>query len=644
MAIEARGVVSETEAEGRRNPVNAAGSGPAHRERRTEVAIIGMGAWGLAVMERLFAAARARGDASPELLIHVIEPDEPGAGVYWVGQPEFLLMNTPCGQIALYPDEPGSRPLPYQVGLLEWARSRGYSWHGDRCQEGAGGIPLSEGDFLPRRVAGRYLQWFYQTLMTTVPSGVRVVHHRQEAIDLRPLAGDRELITLQSGRRIEVDQVVLTTGHTGNQLDDSGAEGTVDPYSVLDPAFQVSPQATVAVCGMGLVATDVLAGLTVGRGGEFVRGNGGLQYRASGREPRIQLLSRTGLPYCAKAVGMKNVTTSFEPAIWTEAAVAALRRRSARRGSSGLNWEGMLFPLLAGEMTLQYYTQASLLEDGPDAAALLRGQLARSWYQGEFQQQLGRLEPRFGRFDPVEHFRPDLGSALDSSADYQEAVRGMVAGDLREAERSGGTSPIKMAYEVLRFLRDPIRRAVEFGGLDEESHRAFFPGVSSQMTRLVAGPPAIRSRQLLALVDAGLVGFPYGPSPLITATSDGGAEISSSRLRQPHSEHVDLAIRGFVEAPVVDRSASLLIQSLHRQGRLRRIQFGGRPAAGVDLTRDSHPITSEAEVQGRLWVYGALTEGARYFTNCIPSPGSRRWSFEEAQRCASQILGAAAAV
>jgi hypothetical protein len=336
---------------------------------------------------------------------------------------------------------------------------------------------------------------------------------------------------------------------------------------------------------------------------------------------------------------MRNVTTTYRAGIWTESAVADLREASTAAGGQGrLNWEHGLYPLLLGEMTLEYYTQSSSLRDGLGSASSLRSQLVGAWHDGSFQKHVHALAGRLGSFEPRDHFRPDNRAALSSARDYHDFVRDLVARDLTEAEQPDGASPVKMSYEVLRFLRDPIRRAVEFGGLDAESHRVFFSRASKQITRLVAGPPAARARQLLALADAGVVTFPYGPAPQVEPDGNGGAQIQSSQLRRRHSEHVELAVRGYSETPVVHMSASPLVDSLHRRGRLCRLELGGNPVAGVELTRDSHPVNAQGEIQGNLWLFGAITEGTRYFNNCIPSPGSRRWSFEEALKCARQIL------
>ena len=56
--------------------------------------------------------------------------------------------------------------------------------------------------------------------------------------------------------------------------------------------MKISPQAVVAIQGLGLTGHDVIAELTVGRGGRFAETGSRLRYLPSGREPR--LLQRHG--------------------------------------------------------------------------------------------------------------------------------------------------------------------------------------------------------------------------------------------------------------------------------------------------------------------------------------------------------------
>ena len=61
----------------------------------------------------------------------------------------------------------------------------------------------------------------------------------------------------------------------------------------------------------------------------------------------------------------------------------------------------------------------------------------------------------------------------------------------------------------------------------------------------------------------------------------------------------------------------------------------------IDLTPESHPIGTDSKVQERIWVFGALTEGVRYFTQYVPSPKSRVRAFVDAEACAEHIFSMA---
>ena len=83
----------------------------------TEMAIVGLGSWGLCVLER--TVNRARQVGTP-VRLHVIEPGQLGGGVYAAEQPDYLVLNNACGQLSLYASPDGDLP-PYAVGLHEWA-------------------------------------------------------------------------------------------------------------------------------------------------------------------------------------------------------------------------------------------------------------------------------------------------------------------------------------------------------------------------------------------------------------------------------------------------------------------------------------------------------------------------------------------
>lgn len=606
------------------------------------IAIVGLGPWGVCALERVVTTARQEFHPGVNVAVHVIEPGTPGSGVYDVTQPDYLLLNNPCGELSLYPFEAEDHQPCYGVGLYDWAVAQGYRWVADRCVKDPTGQPIEPHHFLPRRLMGEYLQWFYRALLAGAPSTVHIVHHPTTAVDLVARHDGTEEVRLANGGTVLADHVIVTSGHTANQ--GRGDAGPVlDAYPVGRYVDAIPRDATVAVSGMGLVAVDVVTALTVGRGGRFVEDGAGLRYRPSGREPRLQLFCRSGLPFTAKSVTGRDRSDVYKPLICTDDRLDALSSRPhGRRRLVDLRTE--LLPLLFAEMYSRYYAQVAFQASGARAdGAAVRELLAAAWNGGRFEAELAGLAERFGHFDAEALFfghQPNYRGRDD----YERFVYQSLADDLKEAEVPDGASPVKSAAQVFRLFRDKMRTVVERGGLTLDSYLDFNADVCSRIHRLVAGPPAHRTRQMLALMDAGVVHMPYGPAPARGRTlteMDPAAtrtRISSTAFEHPYVEAVDVLIRGHLEEPRIAGSASQLLTQLYKRGRVSQFRYGEVAVGSVDLTADSHPIDVDGRPQTRVSMFGVLTEGVRHFTAYIPSPRSRMRAVEDIGACVAEIL------
>ena len=181
------------------------------------IAIVGLGPWGVCALERVVTTARQDLAPGQDVAVHVIEPGTPGSGVYDVNQPDYLLLNNACGELSLYPFETEADQPCYAVGLYDWAVARGYRWVGDRCVIDPTGQPIERHHFLPRRLMGEYLQWFYRALLAGAPPGLHVVHHPTAAVDLVARRDGSEEVRLANGGTVVVDHVIVTSGHTANE-------------------------------------------------------------------------------------------------------------------------------------------------------------------------------------------------------------------------------------------------------------------------------------------------------------------------------------------------------------------------------------------------------------------------------------------
>lgn len=604
-----------------------------------EVSIIGLGPWGLSALERLVHAARGSAVA---LVVHVVEPGEPGGGMYAQDQPDYLVLNTPCGQHSMYPFPDQVEEGRLGLGFYDWAVAEGYRWQGLECRRSAEGTPISPYDFLPRRLMGEYLEWFYRVLCAEAPANMAIHHHRTAAVDIEPASGGRERVYLADSSQLVVDHVVLTTGHTPS-LPDKSAVGAMAtrPYPVEAYLDAIAPGEKVAIEGMGLAAMDVLTALTIGLGGSYSEGPGqALIYHPSGREPLIYMFSRSGYPYCAKSSGAGDPMGQYQPAICTMEAVAELKAPGGDGHPRQVDARKELLPLILAEMELRYFSVAAQLHDGAEAAEQARARLLSAWASGRWAAERAAAAARYGDFDAAQHLFVGQGRHYSDARDYQGQVYAEVRDDAHEALVPGGASPVKSALETLRALRDIMRYAIEFKGLTLSSHLDFMANMQSRFARLVAGPPVFRSQQMLALMDAGVLHIPFGPAPEVLPQMDGQFRLRSTQLAQPYDVVVPRLVRAHLDLPSVARTASPLLTNLAQRGRVRPLQFNGTPVGSVDIDEQFHPVGRSGQPEARLWVFGVLSEGARYFTMYIPSPKSRARAFVDAEVLARAVTGA----
>lgn len=600
-----------------------------------EFGIVGMGAWGLCVLERTVVRAR---QSSSRIKVHLIDPGQLGGGVYSANQPDYLVLNNPCSQLSLYASPKSEERPPYAVGLYEWAVVRGFRWVGHECRVGTEGEPIRPTDYLPRRLMGEYLAWFYQTLVADAPQNLEIVRHYAAAVDITPLIGGREAVLLDNGETVRVDHVVLTSGHTFNAETGRGP-GTVHylrPYPVEYFDDRIPAGSSVAIAGMGLVAFDMLTTLTLGRGGTFVTTGARKRYVPSGREPVVRLYSRSGVPYCAKSAHGLDPYGDYQPVVCTPDAFAELTHPGGSPMRRQVNFRTELLPLLLAEMQARYLTHAAYLKGGLAESSTARTLLRGAWLDNRFDDVVTKLEPLYGHFDPADQIFAGRDRHYTSASDYQGQVYEMIEEDLDNALAEGG-SPVKAAQEVLRILRDQLRAVIEFGGLSLESYIDFQSNVRGRINRLEAGPPPMRSQQLLALIDAGVVRIDLGPDPEITPRGM-GAELTSRQLEQPNAVRVDAVLRGHLDLPSLARSNSPLLGRLYAKGRLTQLSYGDIPVGSVAISEDFHPFDAEGRLQPSLSLLGVLTEGVRYFTHYLPSPRSRLRAVLDAEDCVASII------
>ncbi len=78
------------------------------------------------------------------------------------------------------------------------------------------GKPIQANDYLPRRLLGEYLNWFYHEIINTLPENISVTQINQPASNILIQDDEKSIIILEDSQRVVVDYVYLTTGHSDN--------------------------------------------------------------------------------------------------------------------------------------------------------------------------------------------------------------------------------------------------------------------------------------------------------------------------------------------------------------------------------------------------------------------------------------------
>jgi len=607
----------------------------------TSVAVVGLGSRGLSALERIVTLAKKAGPSAGQVRVEIVDPSCAGAGVHDPAQPDYLLLNTTCGQVSMFPDSctvgtdvDGSGP-----SLYEWATERGLRLAPDGYTVGPLGRAIRPTDFLPRRLLGEYLGWFLDQVRRRAPEHVRLTMHRAAALDISAGPDGMLAVALSDGTRVHTRYAFLTTGYTPN----SGLGATpagmgrviAEPYPLPDRVAQVAPAETVAIGGFGLAAMDLMSCLTVGRGGRFVQDQGQPHYVPSGREPTLLLYSRSGVPCRARPL-VVEFGPKYQPLVFTRASIEALR--IARHGP--LDFDEDVLPLVLTELRIAYRRCQARCAGGAAERALARD-LAGAVGPAEVAAVLDELDARLGAFDPWAAFDGSTGMLLDSTEAYQRWLADVVRADLADGLLGFARSPVKAALDILRDLRDTFRYAVDFGGLTSRSLDEFTARTVPGLNRAVVGPQYERHSELLALMAAGIVQAPFGPAPSVAWNGRAGRwTVASSRLAEPHSRAVDWIVSAHVDPPAVESSASPLLGALYRKGWIRPHRPAGRHVRGIDVNSDQHPLDAGGHAERRLWVLGPLCEGATFYNNLVPSPSVYSRPVFDAHRCVAEMFAA----
>lgn len=574
------------------------------------VTIVGMGPRGISVIERLGAAG-----VTSKVVLHCVDSAQLGAGAVWkMDQTRTLCMNTLAGAVTLFTEPGASVSGPVQPGptMYEWIQelredgdSPAYPLYDSypanaQAEAFSSDLPdllasfedelaITRPESNPSRALyGAYLQWCFEIALDRLPSNVEVIKHRTRAVSLTEVQG-RDRVELANGSVILSDATVLALGWI---TPSATAEETVfaaaslpwvKPANPLEQELSTLPPASsgkkVLVRGMGMGFFDVLALSSIDRGGQFIADSttrGGLRYLPSGLEPALLVTSGRGYPFLPKSeyAGLPPVAST--PAF------------------------DAVFEQLEGADTICFLKEVypSILHDA----------LAQ--------------DPEFDIdywFNPLSGFtgNPDQLTAF---------IADSLANDIRQAEQAA-SSPLKNALWVISSVRKRVSMLGAGGRYSDQAEVSRF----MKMGQMVgSGPPAFRSRQLLALVDAGLITF-LGASPQITVQSNQWVVTSPTTEQIPVSG--DVLVDAWMHKPNALRTDDPLLASL--SPRMRAFAGTGSPETDPATRLLVNPA---GELDPRVLLIGIPTGGQHPDTTISPMPGTDPLFLQETDKAAQSIL------
>lgn len=596
------------------------------------IAVVGGGPRGVSVAEQL--VCNAIGPAKVDIFdSHLV-----GAGRIWhPEQSEHLLMNTHAREVTVFSGPMDDGPVRAGAGpSLE-------QWLAPDCGVYSG--------YAPRAAYGQYLRFALDAISTQAPPGTEIGQITDTVTMVRRRPDGAFNVHVMAGQSRSYDVVILATGHP--QLRPFEEISTARPGSgrlllgdsAADlPLSEVKPDETVATVGMGLAFHDVVALLTQGRGGVFHScGEGGLTYEASGLEPTIVGVSRSGLPIPARGRNQKPGNFQFRPRLCT------IERMEQLRAERQADFVMEVKPWILAEAAVTFYLTSITTGSEPERATEFLGRLNEVDEHAP-EESLHRLASEFGaqeKLPPLESLaRPFAGARFSSRGQWNAAVASYLRDDLARAEKGNVTDPLKAALDTLRDLRPSIRAVVDNGGLSPRSHeRDFLQDFVPCYSLLVAGPPPRRVEEVLALIQAGIVKV-AGPQSRVV---EDGRSLLVRSPAVPGSVSVDKVIDSRIPRYEVGRCRSVLYPQLLADGLVRRFRHVGEDGAVETSACEVDPATGAAigvggaSVPG-LFVLGIPTERQRWFTQIGNGrPGVRSGFTVDAERIARAVFAGAGA-
>ncbi len=599
-----------------------------------KIGIVGAGPRGLSMAERLLQ------NKTDEQTIQIIlfDPSGPGGSVWRMDQPAELLMNSVSQQVTLFTDETLSSGGVVSLGpnLYQWSKTEAVDFIKQQNSskqkafiEEARGLKKDEQS--SRCFYGLYQRWFFERLKKEYPENLSVI--KALVTDIQKKSERYQLKT--SKQEFFVDQLVLATGHWENELN---AEEKIlynyakkenlfyqPPANPADvPVASIPPKENVILKGLGLSFFDYVGLFTIGRGGYFESEGETLIYHPSGLEPTVYCGSRKGLPYFPRGTNQKQGGATALPKLITQENLSRLYHSQQLTGTK-------FFELLKKDTELFYYKKIieeyQLKISSTEFERVFLSDEKNTW-----QQKYPELLPYSWSWD---YFVDPL---RDSSTPFTQASRRFITYQIKEALKGNCSGAVAATIDALKDWRDPIRQVIDWEIFTVKEYEKLLWGWFTPLNAfLTIGPPVIRTKELAALIDAGI--FRLIEPPIDVQLSEGYFSVE----HEGHTRKSKYLIEARIPKNDILQTTNPALKNLREEHLVRSYKYQTEKEQystnAIDVIRVTNQVVNESGVEERMYCVGIPVEGVDWLTAAVARPYTDPWNLRQLDHIAQQMLG-----
>ncbi|MFC4771236.1 FAD/NAD(P)-binding protein [Enterococcus hermanniensis] len=587
-----------------------------------KIAIIGAGPYGLIVLDQLVKQV----PTTSEIKLLIFDPNGPGGKVWRKNQTNQVIMNTVMQHVTLFSEDDGPN-------FAEWNQreARNYLKKVNLIADFLPELALGVNDYCQRRYYSVYQNWFFEQIKKTAPKNVQIelITEKVSSVKLQ-----KDQIILQTTNSFRVDDVILATGQSQNELQQAEQENHQfaqehglfyqGPGNPADTDLtRLNPKGAILIRGLGLSFFDYLALLVNHWKGSFIEDGGHLIYQKTGKEQPVIVGSGRGIPYHARPNNQKRPGEEAQPQILTPEFMET--------------FEGdvqTFVKLVRKEAELAYYHQKL-----KSVVQINLADFLTAYRLGDSEDVLERYKiPKSQRLDwqllldPAKEVEPEQFSTF---------IQDYLRKDIKAAEQGNQTGAVGAAIDTYKELQDPWNWMLDHQKFtSKDLFEEFFGSFDREYSFLTIGAPVIRQKQLLALTEAGIITF---LAPQMTVGKTDSHFTAYSKQKPDECYKGTNLIEARLPATSLEKTLNPVFIQMREAGYLtpHNLYFEGKDhfTGALKVKRETHQIIDqEKHVLQHVYCYGIPLEGLDWLTAASPRPKNSDRIFYLAKNIAQSIL------